>query len=310
MPTQTIATLTVENQTFYDRTLLERQLPELHLYKDAKKKMIPNGKGTSIEWRKFGALKVPTQSLTEGVTPAGSDLDITAITATLRQEGDFVRMSDVLEMAAKDPVITEASELLGEQSAQTLETRIIDAVTVGTNVQYANGKTSRDAITITDTSKGMDVKKAVRTLRKCNIKPFSDGYYHAYIDAEQGFDLMNDTEAGGWLDANKYTDKLPLLKGEIGKYGGVRFMESSLVKKETNAGGVECHLGLIYGKDSYGVPEIEKGGAKAKVIVKAKGSAGSEDPLDQRSSVGWKSMFTAKILEQLGIVRLETAVSN
>ena len=51
MATQTITTLTAENQTFYDRVLLERLLPELHLYKDAKKKKIPKGKGTKIECR-------------------------------------------------------------------------------------------------------------------------------------------------------------------------------------------------------------------------------------------------------------------
>lgn len=35
---QTITNLTVENQTFYDRALLERCLPELPLYDDAQKK--------------------------------------------------------------------------------------------------------------------------------------------------------------------------------------------------------------------------------------------------------------------------------
>lgn len=33
-----ISNLSTENQTFYDRTLLSRLLPELHFYKDAKKK--------------------------------------------------------------------------------------------------------------------------------------------------------------------------------------------------------------------------------------------------------------------------------
>ena len=33
-----ISTLSVENQTFYDRTLLSRLLPDLHFYNDAKKK--------------------------------------------------------------------------------------------------------------------------------------------------------------------------------------------------------------------------------------------------------------------------------
>ena len=87
MPTtQTIATLTVENQTFYDRTLLERLLPESHFYRDADKKVIPRGKGTSIEFRKFNSLPIPAASLTEGVTPAGNSL-------TTERDAEFPRLA-------------------------------------------------------------------------------------------------------------------------------------------------------------------------------------------------------------------------
>ena len=121
---------------------------------------------------------------------------------------------------------------------------------------------------------------------------------------------MSDTADGGWIDANKYTDNKPLLKGEIGEYAGVRFMTSSNVKTGTGASSAVVHFGLIYGKDSYGVPEIGEGSAaKPSIIVKPQGSAGTADPLNQRSTVGWKNMFESKILEQNAIVRIETGVS-
>jgi len=41
MATQTIATLTVENKTFYERTLLKRALPNLVFYKHGQKKPMP-----------------------------------------------------------------------------------------------------------------------------------------------------------------------------------------------------------------------------------------------------------------------------
>ena len=43
------------------------------------------------------------------------------------------------------------------------------------------------------------------------------------------------------------------------------------------------------------------------MIVKPKGSAGSADPLNQRSTVGWKATKTACILTQAFMVRVETA---
>lgn len=309
MAVNTITTLTAENQTFYDRTLLERCLPNLTFYEDALKKKIPAGKGTSIEWRKFGALAAATTPLTEGTTPSGSDLSITAITKSLSQYGDFVKLSDVLEMQAKDPVITETSELLGEQAALTVNKIISDEISAGTAVRYAGSASKTTDLTAADVLTGALVKKVVRDLRKSNVKPFADGYYHATISAEQAYDLMSDTANGGWMDANKYTNAMPLLKGEIGNYAGVRFKVSSETPTGVGASNAVVHKGLVYGKDAYGVPEIGGGAAKPKIIVKSKGSAGTEDPLEQRSSIGWKNMFACKRLNELAIVRVETGIS-
>lgn len=305
---QTIGTLTTENQTFYDTALLKRCMPLLSFYEDAMKKRIPAGKGTSIEWRKFGSLAAATTPLTEGTTPAGKDLNITAVTATLSQYGDYVIVSDVLDMQAKDPVIAETSELLGEQAGLTVNKIIAAEIASGTNVRYAGSAAARANLTASDVLNGAVVKKAVRDLRKNNIPTFADGYYHATISAEQAYDLMSDTANGGWIDVVKYAGAKKLLTGEIGEYAGVRFKVSS---ETPTVEGTEItvHQALIYGKDAYGVPEIGANAAKPKIIVKSKGSAGTEDPLEQRSSIGWKNMFACKRLNELGIVRVETGVS-
>lgn len=61
---------------------------------------------------------------------------------------------------------------------------------------------------------------------------------------------------------------------------------------------------LVVGEGAYGVTEIEGGGLQT--IVKQKGSAGTADPLDQRSSVGWKAIKTAELLLPEYIVRIES----
>ncbi len=60
---------------------------------------------------------------------------------------------------------------------------------------------------------------------------------------------------------------------------------------------------LFCGKDAYGVVDVE--GNNMQVIVKPKGSGGTTDPLDQRSTIGWKAMEVAKILYPERIIRLE-----
>lgn len=306
----TIETLSVENQTFYDRTLLERELPELFFYEDGDKKVIPKGKGTSVEFRKFNSLEVPKNSLTEGVTPEGKDLNITSLKATAKQEGDFVKVSDVLDMQGKDPVITETSELLGEQSALTIDTRIRDIVCSGTTVQYANGKANRDALTNADVLNGKEVRKAKKRLKKANIKPFSDGCYHMIIDADQEYDFKDDTTGNGFVEVTKYAKPENMLTGEIGRYDGVRIRVSSNIESVKNTNSVYVHKGIIYGRHAYGVPEITKGKGKASIIVKPLGSSGTDDPLNQRATIGWKSFFTAIRLNELAICRVETGATQ
>ena len=58
------------------------------------------------------------------------------------------------------------------------------------------------------------------------------------------------------------------------------------------------------GEGAYGVTEITGGGLET--IIKQKGSAGTADPLDQRSSVGWKAMKTAELLIPQYLVRIES----
>ena len=301
----TLTSLTVENKKFYDRNLLERTLANLTLYEDAQKRQLPTKQGTEVSFRKYESLKVPGSSLTEGTTPQGSDLKITEVIAKVKQEGDFVMLSDMLELAGIDNNVVEATDLLGEQAALTADTRIRDVITKGTNVIYAGGKESRSAITEGDVLTAELVKKAAKTLKNANIKKFEDGYYHAVIDPDQEYDLKKDPE---WIDVAKYAATTRLLDGEIGKLDGVRFKTSTNVEIVSDT--AKVHLGLIYGKDTYGCVNLEKGAGKPEVIVKNAGSAGTADPLNQRSTVGWKACYTACIINQEGIVRVETAASK
>ena len=64
---------------------------------------------------------------------------------------------------------------------------------------------------------------------------------------------------------------------------------------------------LFIGQNAYGVTNITGGGLES--ILKQKGSAGTGDPLDQRSTVGWKATQTAEILSPEFMVRVETTCS-
>lgn len=304
--TQTYGNLTAEQKTFYDRTLLSRLLPNLTFLKYGQKRPMPKNEGDTINFRRFNSLDVPAASLTEGVTPDGDNLSITAVTATVAQEGNWVRLSDKISMVGIDPVLTESAALMGENAAKTLETRCSDVIFKGTSQQFAGGAASAAAIAAGKVVNSEEIKKAVRTLRNNNAEPLEGGYYIGFCDPSVAYDLQNDSL---WQDISKYNGAENIMKGEIGRIHGVRFILTTMCPTDaTTATAGTLHKTLIVGKDAYGVVDVN-GSSKPEIIIKPTGSAGTEDPLNQRASVGWKAMAVTVRLQELAMVCIQSMAS-
>lgn len=303
--TTLLAGLSPEMKTFYDMTLIDEASANLVHDQFGQKRPIPKNGGKTIEFRKFAPLVKALTPLTEGVTPAGKSLTVTAITATVAQYGDFITQSDVLELTALDNTILEATKLLGRQAGATLDTVTRNILQSGNNVTYcpkvaADGtETAVESRAALDNTSQLTVKviqQVVAKLRGVNA-PTIGGKYVAIIHPYVAYDLMRDPE---WIDAHKYANPTNLYEGEIGEIAGVRFVQTTEAK--IYSGGVFGTL--IMGEGAYGVTEVTGGGLET--IVKQKGSAGTADPLDQRSSVGWKAIKTAELLIPQYIVRVES----
>ena len=312
----TLDGLTPEMKTYYDMNLINEASANLVHDQFGQKRPIPQGGGKTIEFRKFSPLAKATTALTEGVTPDGKSLTVTTITSTVSQYGDYITQSDVLELTALDNTILEATKLLGKQAGATLDTVVRNVLVAGTNVSYCpkvagSTETAVTSRTGLDTTAKLTVKviqKAVAKLRGQNA-PTINGDYIAIIHPYVAYDLMRDPE---WIDAHKYATPDNLYTGEIGKIAGVRFVQTTEAKVWNDstcpsAGSSVYHpvfATLIFGDGAYGVTEITGGGLQT--IIKQKGSAGTADPLDQRSSVGWKAIKTAELLVPNYLVRIES----
>lgn len=297
--------LSPEMKVFYDMTLIDEAQANLVYDQFGQKRSIPAHGGKKIEFRKFDSLPKALTPITEGVTPDGNKLNVTAIEAEVHQYGDYIVQSDVLELTAIDNTILEATKILGRQAGMTLDTITREVVCGGsTNLMFAP-KSSGTAVT---QRSGLDttciitvdvINQAVAKLRAYNA-PTINGDYVGIIHPYIAYDLMKDP---AWVDAHKYAQPENLYTGEIGKIGGVRFVQSTEAKIEkVTAGGV--FVTMILGEGAYGVTEVTGGGLQT--IVKQKGSAGTADPLDQRSSVGWKAMKTAERLVEQYMVHIES----
>jgi N4-gp56 family major capsid protein len=132
--TQTTGIVSAEMQTYYDKKLLSRLIANFIHMQWGQKRPIPKNTGNTINFRKFASLTTATTPLTEGTTPAGNSITVTALTASPSQYGDFVQVSDVLDLEAIDPVLDEMATVLGEQASETLDEVTRDILVAGTTV--------------------------------------------------------------------------------------------------------------------------------------------------------------------------------
>ena len=307
MSTTTTTTLSAEMKTFYDMRLIDEASPMLVHEQFGQKRPIPQGGGKTVNFRRFSPLAKATTALTEGVTPSGSNLSVSSVSATVAQYGDFVVQSDMLELTAVDNTILETTKLLGRQAGLTMDTIVRNALLLGTNKSYAPKfvADTNGVLVETEVTKAADldssakltvdvVQRVVAKLRAQNA-PTIGGDYVCIIHPYVAYDLMRDPE---WIDAHKYAAPENLYTGEIGKLAGVRFVQSTEAKIDKGGSSNPSNLAVFHclfiGDGAYGVTEVTGGGLQT--IVKQKGSSGTADPLNQRSSVGWKGLKAAKIL--------------
>ncbi len=313
MTTET-GSLSAEMKTFYEKRLLDQAEPLLVHNQFGDKYPIPAGSGKKIEFRKYSALPKALTALTEGVTPAGNSLTVTTVEGTVKQYGDWIQLSDMLQMTAIDNNVVQATKLLSSQAGRTLDTVTREVLAGGTNVIYApkvvdGAETevlSRSTLTPECVLTPFVVMRAAATLEAMNT-PKIDGSYVLIIHPYCRETLQ---ESPGWVDVVKYKEGNNTFSGEIGKIGDVRVVTTSEAKviNDSTCPVVESttyysvFTSLLLGANAYGVTELENGGLQH--IVKQLGYG--EDPLNQRSSCGWKATSVAVRLCEEYMVRIES----
>jgi N4-gp56 family major capsid protein len=317
MATSTYAGITQEGRTFYVGTLIKRLIPYLPFLKDGQKQTIPKHMGNVVQFRKYAVLSLATTPLTEGTTPAGNSQTVSTVTATAAQYGDFLTVSDVLELAGIDDSVVQATEQLGEQAGQTIHRIIVTELGSGSTVRYASTATTRLTVAAGMNFVVAEVRKAVRDLEKANVPKYPDGTYHGGISPSQKYDIVGDS---AFQDLYRYINTTTLQQNEIGAIYGARLYETTDVPIFTGGGaaGIDVHAGVIYGPNAFGVVDLEGMAIGAinentdrgvAVMVTSMDTPAKSDPLRQRAYVGWKVDFVVKTLDALRIIRVETAVT-
>ena len=214
---------------YFERKAQENIQPQLIHLRDAQMRTLPPHNGRTVNFHRIVPLDAVTTPLSEGVTPAGQTMTETAFTALLKSYGGHIEITNEMDLYMLDDMSKAAADQLNDQAALSLDTIARDFLNAGLNVQYVDGanNTTRATLLATDILTSAEIKKAVRTLKRENIKHFPDGFYHAIVNPNVVYDLTTDAM---WTDIAKYQDKSKIEMYELGTMYKVKFFESTNTK--------------------------------------------------------------------------------
>lgn len=326
---------------FVVKDLLERAIPYMVLEKFGDTYPIPKNSTKTAKWRRYflqgatgtagngvasSAFYTPlaTTPLVEGVTPSGNRLASQDYTATLNQYGDYVTITDVVIDTHEDPVLREATTIMAEQAAMTIETIRFNILKAGTNVYYANGAARTDV----NTPITLAVQRAITAsiLRQNGkmitsiVKSTPDFRTEPVEAAIWGIchpDLENDIRGmAGYINPKQY-GTTTAYENEIGAVERVRYMTTTIMAPWLDAGAAKLTMYSTTGtsadvypvfflaRNAYGIVPLKGGDSITPMVVNPKPVSG--DPLAQRGTVGWKAWQSAVILQDAYFVRGEFA---
>ena len=294
--------VTVKPDAYYDMMLLKmlRQM-EFHYSKYAIQKSLPKNYGDTINWRRFKKLEVAADLglLTEGETPDGKDgIRGEAITAVIKQYGEVMYFTDLVDLQQLDDVRREYTIELGYIAQETLDLIVRNTLVNEGSVYFAGDATALDELDAAQhRPKIDDFRKIVLGFKKDYVTGVrgAAGRYVALISPEVMYALFDDQRMLQYMSFGQ--TNAPLMDGVAIDLFGIRF-EEVLNAPVVNG----AHDSIVLADEAYAITKLE-GMGNVRVITKGLGSAGVEDPLDQRQSIGYKiTGFAAKVLRPESVV--------
>lgn len=271
-----------------------------------------------------------TTPLVEGVTPEGRTLANQDYTVQLAQYGDYVTITDVVNDTHPDNVLAEATDLLGENAAETVETLRYNVLKAGTNVAYANQVANRAAVANKITL--ADQRRVTTALNRQNAKKITsvvaskpdfntksvEAAYVAVVHPDLETDIR---DMVGFKPVADYGPHTSPWEGEIGSVEQVRYIATTVAKPFAGAGvatasaptmratggNVDVYPILYFARDAFGIVPLKGKSSITPMVVNPKPAPG--DPLGQRGTVGWKLWTATVILQEAFLLRLEVAAT-
>lgn len=284
---------------YYKRTGLDRLMKKFVFRSICQDDEIPLREGTTIQWYRVDLPGANTTSSPEGTTQTSLGYATSTLTATVKEYSDYISASTFLIETDISPTAENMVKWLSYRAGLSVDTIVrieLDTLPSANHLSMEGTSFAAvDAATARHLLKGQDIDGT-----EMDGEEFV-GFIHPYVS----FDLMSDNSAGGWLDVKKYTKPEDIINGEIGKVGGVRFVETTNGGTST-VGGNTTYNTYVIGDGAIGAVSLAGRGPSnvknpKRQTFKVKVITGGADKSDPEGKIGtmvsYRFVFVAKLLD-------------
>ena len=265
--------------------------------------------GSSVALYTRADLAVATTPLSETTDPDAVALpNPTPVTLTPLEYGNVSIATIKVKATSFFDVDPDQRDAIVWNMRDTLDSLVSTTLSAGTNVRYANGKTSTATTNSQDNIKSSDVRFIVAKLRGNAAQGKRGDLYWSGIHPDISHDLRAETGAGSWQNAHQYAAPGVFWPGEIGVYEGCFFVESARMKTAQDGGdGTDAgtNLDVVYRTIFAGREALAEG-----VVVEPEVRIGVvPDKLNRFFPLGWYGYLGWTRFREKALYRLEAGSS-
>lgn len=237
--------------------------------------------------------------VTEGSPNATASIAVGYEEFTTRQRMKTLKMTDVSLLESPLEVLALNAERLARYVMELADFVAKAKIVAGTNVIFSDATAaqtnanSASLVAGTDILQSRDIKRGVAILAGDSVPTFGDGTYRGTIHPYVKLDVTEETADGGWIDANRYVSlDSPLFTGELGRYAGVRFIQSSKAPFVIDTGGssADVYSTVLYGPNFFAIGDF----GNNETFITPPG--GHDDPGHQSGLITWKGWMDAMLI--------------
>jgi N4-gp56 family major capsid protein len=296
---------------YYSKVFLERLVVGPKAMQFCMKKPLPKGSGTAAYFPRIvnPSDTVSAYKLTEGTIISTEKVVDVQVSALIEQFGNAQAVTDITNLTAINGMVEEATRALADQADAILDQRILQEAYGTSATPTGQGFSAFAYNTVGGTDLGTStsafgtyvgntefrmtaatLRAATGKLRARNVKPFEDGYFGLLVHSDTASRLRDDSE---WQSAYQYTDPKSIRMGITSAYEGVKVVVDNNVTTSANgSGGNTLYYSVLLGQGAMGATELDGGIS----FYATNEGASKADPINQFTSIGWKSNFVPKIL--------------